>query len=62
MPGGIIVVSKERNKKLFTIIKTLSKTTLYTAVSQIVGTLQIDGLLLRFTSFDKSKTNVTVTV
>lgn len=62
MPRGIIVVSKERNKKLFTIIKTLSKTTLYTAVSQIVGTLQIDGLLLRFTSFDKSKTNVTVTV
>lgn len=60
--GGVIIVSKEPNKKSFTVIKTLSISTLHTAVSQIVGTLHKDGLLLRFTSFDKSQINVTVTV
>lgn len=62
MHGGIIIVSKEPNKESFTVIKTLSNSTLHTAVSQIVGTLHKDGLLLRFTSFDKSQINVTVTV
>ena len=62
MHGGVIIVSKEPNKKSFTVIKTLSISTLHTAVSQIVGTLHKDGLLLRFTSFDKSQINVTVTV
>ena len=62
MHGGVIMVSKEPNKKSFTVIKTLSISTLHTAVSQIVGTLHKDGLLLRFTSFDKSQINVTVTV
>lgn len=60
--GGTIIVSKEPNKQLFTIIKTLSTSTLYTALSRIIGTLYKEGLLLKFTSFDKSKTNVTVTV
>lgn len=62
MHGGVIIVSKEPNKKSFTVIKTLSISTLHNAVSQIVGTLHKDGLLLRFTSFDKSQINVTVTV
>lgn len=62
MHGGVIIVSKEPDKKSFTVIKTLSNSTLHTAVSQIVGTLHKDGLLLRFTSFDKSQINVTVTV
>lgn len=62
MHGGVIIVSKEPNKKSFTVIKTLSISTLHTTVSQIVGTLHKDGLLLRFTSFDKSQINVTVTV
>ena len=62
MHGGVIIVSKEPNIKSFTVIKTLSISTLHTAVSQIVGTLHKDGLLLRFTSFDKSQINVTVIV
>lgn len=60
--GGTIIVSKERNKNSFTIIKTLSTSTLYTTLSNIIGTLNKEGLLFRFTSFDKSKINVTVTV
>lgn len=62
MHRGIIIVAKEQNKKYFTIIKTLSNSTLHTSVSQIIGTLHKEGLLLKFTSFDKSKMNVTVTV
>lgn len=60
--GGTIVVAKEPDKKSFTIIKTLSVSTVYTALSHIIGTLNKEGLLLRFTAFDRSKINVTVTV
>lgn len=60
--GGTIMVYKKTNDKSFTIIKTLSNSTLHTAISQIVGTLHKEGLLLKFTSFDKSKMNITVTV
>ena len=60
--GGIIIVSKEPEKKSFTIIKTLSNSTLHTPLSYIIGTLHKEGLLLKFTSFDKSKINITITV
>lgn len=62
MHGGTIIVTKELDKKTFTIIKTLSVSTVSTALSRIVGTLYKEGLLLKFTAFDKSKLNVTVTV
>ena len=60
--GGSIIVTKDPDKKSFTIIKTLSTSTVHTALSRIIGTLHIEGLLLKFTALDKSKTNVTVTV
>lgn len=58
--GGTIIIRKEPDKKSFTIIKTLSVSTVHTAISRIVGTLNKEGLLLKFTAFDKSKINVTV--
>ena len=60
--GGTIIIRKEPEKRMFTIVKTLSTSTLHTALSRIIGTIRKDGLLLKFTAFDKSKTNVTVTV
>lgn len=62
IPRGSIIISKDQNKKSFTIIKTLSYSTLHTSFSNIIGTLYKEGLLLKFTSFDKSKINVTVLV
>lgn len=62
MPSGIIIVRKEPQIHSFTIIKTLSVSTLQTSLSRIVGTLKKEGLLLKFTAFDKSIKNLTITV
>lgn len=60
--GGIIIIRKEPGKRIFTIVKTLSTSTLPTALSRIVGTIRKEGLLLKFTAFDKSEVNMTITV
>lgn len=62
MRGGIIIVKKEPSRKSFTIIKTLSATTINSSMSRIVGTINKEGLLLKFTSFDKAKINETITI
>lgn len=62
MRGGVIIVKKEPSKKSFTIIKALSATTINSSMSRIVGTLNKEGLLLKFTAFDKSKINETITI
>lgn len=60
--GGTIIINRETDKKTFTIIKTLSTQTLHTGLSRIVGTIRKEGLLLKFTAFDKTKINITITV
>ena len=62
MRGGVIIVQKEPTTKSFTIIKTLSATTINSSMSRIVGTINKEGLLLKFTSFDKAKINETITI
>ncbi len=62
MRGGIIIVKKEPSRKSFTIIKTLSATTINSSMSRIVGTINKEGLLLKFTAFDKSRINKTITI
>ncbi len=62
MRGGVIIVIKETAKNSFTIIKTLSTKALHSSLSYIVGVLRKEGLLLKFTSFDKKTINETVTV
>ena len=62
MRGGVIIVQKEPTRKAFTIIKTLSATTINSSMSRIVGTINKEGLLLKFTSFDKAKINETITI
>ena len=62
MCGGVIIVTTEPSKKAFTIIKTLSATISRFSMSCIVGTLHKEGLLLKFTAFDKSEINKTITV
>ena len=62
MRGGVIIVTTEPSKKAFTIIKTLSVTISRFSMSCIVGTLHKEGLLLKFTAFDKSEINKTITV
>ena len=62
MRGGVIIVKKEPYRKTFTIIKTLSATTINSSMSRIVGTLNKEGLLLKYTSFDKPKINETITI
>lgn len=62
MRGGVIIVKKEHSRKLFTIIKTLSATTINSSMSRIVGTIKKEGLLLKFTAFDKSRINETITI
>lgn len=62
MPGGTIIISKEFHKKAFTIIKSISNSTVQTACNHIVGILYKEGLLLKFTSFDKSIKNMIVSV
>lgn len=62
MRGGVIVVTKEPEKKSFTIIKALSATTIRSSMSRIVGTLHKKGLLLKFTAFDKTKVSETITI
>lgn len=60
--GGVIVVKKEADKKTFTIIKALSLSTLNTSSSRIVGVLHKEGLLMKFSAFDKSIMNVTINI
>mgnify|MGYP001145496660 CR=1 FL=1 len=60
--GGKIIIKKEPNEIMFTIVKTLSTSTLHTALSRIVGTIRREGLLLKFTAFDRSEVNITITV
>lgn len=62
MRGGVIIVKKETAKNSFTIIKTLSTKTLHSSMSYIVGVLRKEGLLLKFTSFDKKTINETITI
>lgn len=62
MRGGVIIVTKEPAKKAFTIIKTLSTETINSSISCIIGTLNKEGLLLKFTAFDKTKINETITI
>lgn len=62
MRGGVVIVIKETAKNSFTIIKTLSTKTLHSSMSHIVGVLRKEGLLLKFTSFDKKTINETVTI
>ena len=62
MRGGIIIVKKEPSRKSFTIIKTLSATTINSSMSRIVGTINKEGFLLKFTAFDKSRINKTITI
>lgn len=62
MRGGVIIVKKEPTRKSFTIIKALSEKTTHSSMSRIVGTLNKEGLLLKFTSFDKAKINETITI
>lgn len=62
MRGGVIIVKKEPSKKMFTIIKALSATAINSSMSRIVGTLSKEGLLLKFTAFDKTKINITITI
>ena len=61
MRGGVIIVTTESSKKAFTIM-TLSATISRFSMSCIVGTLHKEGLLLKFTAFDKSEINKTITV
>lgn len=60
--GGVIIVKKETDKKSFTIIKTLSMSTINSSLSIIIGTLYKEGLLMKFSAFDKSVTNKTITI
>lgn len=62
MRGGVIIVTKEPARKSFTIIKTLSTKNSHSSMNYIVGVLRKEGLLLKFTSFDKTITNETVTI
>lgn len=62
MYGGSIMITKGPDKKSFTIIKTLSASTIHAGSSYIIGSIKKMGLLLKFTSFDKSICNLTITV
>ena len=62
MRGGIIIVKKEPSKKTFTIIKALSVATINSSMSRIIGTLNKEGLLLKFTAFNKTKINEAITI
>ena len=62
MRGGVIIVKKEPSRKSFTIIKALSATNINSSMSRIIGTINKEGLLLKFTAFDKTKYNVNITI
>ncbi len=62
LPGGVIIVKKELDKKTFTIIKALALSTLNSPSSRIIGTFKKEGLLMKFTAFDKSVTNIKINV
>lgn len=62
MPGGVIMINKEPDKKTFTIIKALTPSTINSPSSRIIGTLRKEGLLMKFSAFDKSIINITINV
>ena len=62
LPGGVIIVKKELDKNTFTIIKALALSTINTSSSIIIGTLRKEGLIWRFSAFDKSVKNIIVNV
>ena len=62
LPGGMIIVNKESDKKTFTIIKALTSSTINSPTSKIIGTLQKEGLIMKFTAFDKTITNIRIKV
>lgn len=62
MHGGVIVIKKEYQKDSFVIIKALSLNDIYAASSRIIGFLFKDGLIMKFTSFNKSVVNKNITV
>ena len=62
MHGGVIVIKKEHQKDSFVIIKALLLNDIYAASSRIVGFLSKEGLIMKFTSFDKSVINKNIIV
>ena len=60
--GGVIIVNKESDRNTFTIIKALSLSSLDFSSSKIIGTLYKEGLILKFTAFDKSVLNIRIMV
>lgn len=62
LPSGVIIVKKELDKNTFTIIKALALSTINSPSSKIIGTIRKEGLLMRFTAFDKSVTNIIINV
>lgn len=62
MKGGVIIVKKEAEKNTYTIIKALSQSTVNSSSSRIIGTLRKEGLLFKFSAFDKSVINITINV
>lgn len=60
--GGVIIVNKESDRNTFTIIKAWSLSSLDFLSSKIIGTLYKEGLILKFTAFDKSVLNKRIMV
>ena len=60
--GGVIIVNKESDRNTFTIIKALSLSSPDFLSSKIIGTLYKEGLILKFTAFDKSVLNKRIMV
>ena len=60
--GGVIIVNKESDRNTFTIIKALSLSSIDFSSSKIIGTLYKEGLILKFTAFDKSVLNIRIMV
>ena len=62
MTNDHVVNKKELDKKTFTIVKALTLSTINSSSSRIIGTLRKEGLLMRFTAFDKSIANLIINV
>lgn len=62
LPSGVIIVKKESDKNSFIVIKALSSSTINSPTSRIVGTIYKEGLLLKFSAFDRSVMNRTINV
>ncbi|MBO7595795.1 MAG: DEAD/DEAH box helicase, partial [Bacteroidales bacterium] len=60
--GGVIVIKKESDRNTFTVIKSLTPSTIYSPSSVIIGTIHKEGLIMKFSAFDKSVTNTTISV